>query len=135
MEAYRPIIYVVSLFVAWWAQALLSNPLPPALPFYLILLASSGWLAGGAAVLFKERSRPSALFTLGCALLPHLYYLEMFFLSASPNFMAERLIAVYTVYNLFRYLFLALTFLVIIRRLIQKLSSFADENPLPHRRR
>ncbi len=129
MEEYRPLLYVASLFIAWWAQAQLSNPLAPQGIYYLLLIISSLWLLGGSVILFKEHSRPSALFTAALALCPHLFYLELHLLMESPDFRAERTSAVYTVYNAFRYLLLFAVFCVIIRRLIQKLGSFADENP------
>ena len=130
MEEYRPILYVMSLFVAWWAQALFSTPALPDIRSYLLLVAASLWLLSSVVILFKERKRPSAIFMLALALCPHLFYTEFLFLSMSPDFRADRIDAIYIVYNVMRYFLLLCALLIIIRRLLHKLNSFADETPL-----
>lgn len=129
IESYRPLLYTISLFVALWAQALLSNPLPPEGLYYAALSAATLWLIVGSTRCFKERYRPSAVFILGAALLPHLYYLELSILSSSPDFLPGRLNSVFVVYNVFRYLFLLCAFLAVIKRFLRNLSSFASEEP------
>ncbi len=129
LEAYRPILYALSLFIALWAQALLSNPRPPQGLELLIMGVGSLYLLLGAVQSFRRRARLTGIFLLCCVLLPPGFYLEMALLQSSESFLPERLGAVYTVYNVFRYLFLICAFLAVLKMFLAALGRFASEEP------
>ncbi len=130
MEEYRPILYVLSLFIAWWAQAMFSSPALPDTLSYLLLCASSLWLISAVFIHFREHRRLSALFILALALCPHMFYGEFLLLSQSPDFRADRVDTIYVIYNVMRYALLLCTFIILVLRLLRKLNAFADETPL-----
>lgn len=129
LEAYRPVLYALSLFTALWAQALLSNPNPPQGVEILFLGLSSLYLLFGAVLSFRRRARLTGFFLLCCALLPVCFYLEITLLQQSGSFLPERLEAVYTVYNIFRYLFLICALIAVARLFLAALGRFASEEP------
>lgn len=125
-EAYRPVLYALSLIIALWAQTLFAGPVMPDTKHLLVMALASAWLLFGARNRFKEHKRPTGLFFGITALMPWLFYLQMAFMQGQAGFNAENLPHIYTVYNVFRLLFGMCAFVGMLRMLFRAVSGFAS---------
>ncbi len=108
MEGYRPILYSISLLVAWWTHASLSFPSITSDPLrFIFLMLSTAWMFYFVITSHKQKHYLKAGFVACYSLLPWAMFLQLCFISDAPGLKHALVI-----YNLFRYLLILLNFII-----------------------
>lgn len=131
MFLYQNILIATASLVALYALSIVSAPLyPHDLLSYIILAASSIYLFVRGIFLNKQKKRVSSMFVLGSSLITIVFMLEYQYILANnqgidPIVFEQNLNHAIVVYNAFRFFFLAMSAMVLIKELYEAIRDFA----------
>lgn len=120
MDGYRPLLYSISLLVAWWAQASQSYAsLPEGFLRIIVLIISSIYLAYYGYKCHKQKRLFTFTFVLSLSLLPWALFIELLFIGTAPS-----LSTALVVYNIFRLFLISMVFLILVKEFFKAIKNF-----------
>ena len=131
MEGYKDFFYATSIIVAIWIVALASNPKINSLLDLIMLALAAIYLIVIGIKEHKKGKRFMALSFIITALMPFLFYAQMYLISILSTdidakiFLANKMHA-YVIYNIFRFIALALSFMCALIVFIKAVKNFAS---------
>lgn len=131
MEQYKDIFYSTSILVAVWIMAIGSSPTVPPLLDLCVMAAAAIYLIYVAIGLHKKLRRFMALIFIITALMPFLFYLQMYYVQLNATdidkeVFKSNLMHAYVIYNIFRYTALLLSFICALRLFLRAVRDFAS---------
>lgn len=120
MDGYRPLLYSISLLVAWWAQASQSYAsMPDNFLRIIILIISSIYLAYYGYTCHRQKRLISVTFIWSLSLLPWALFIELLFINSAPS-----LSTALVVYNIFRLFLISIVFLILTKEFFAAIKNF-----------
>lgn len=132
MDGYKDIFFALSLIVGIWIMAIGSNPEPQGLIDIIMMILVAIYLIVTAVYLHKKGKRFVALSFIITALMPFLFYGQMFIINMMAGnidalVFASNKVHVYVVYNIFRFLAITLSFICAVAIFIKAVKNFASK--------
>lgn len=132
MDGYKDIFFALSFIISVWIMAIGSNPEVQSLVDIVMMVIAAIYLIASAIVLHKKGKRFVALSFIITALMPFLFYGQMYIISNMASdidvqVFTSNKVHVYVVYNIFRFLALTLSFICSVAIFIKAVKNFASK--------